>query len=803
MASVKKADARDGGVLGTFWDVVVVGSGYSGFVAAMAAAAAGKRALLVSTGCDLLWESSLARNPVAGKLPPEIQPFMRAIERVTGIAEDWIDPGAAEWVADELLAKAGVARLCFATPVAADITGQGLAQAVTFALEDRLAAIGAAQWIDATEDGLLARACGLEFEAPAPLKRIYRFYLQRDRWPLKFPFDIFTGIYGAYGQMEDSCWSAEKIFRLEIGNAFKGEPFDVFEPFLAAMRKRLSAKCPDALLSHWSWVPYPLFPRQTATVAAPCQNLALAVPMLSPAPIETIGDRCALGAAACARILNSRRTAKKPPAPPKPMAPKATRSLAADVCVVGVGTGGLMATVASSRGGAKTLALEAAQTIGGMAGMGGVRSYHLGCQGGLQDEFDAEVKRLSPNCASPKQVRNAYHGLSRQIATDIFLRKSKAAVVTSARPIPGTVKWQGGRIASLLATTPTGIAEVTAKSWIDAAGCPALAPPPPAPAKTSGKAAKAAPQPAPAASGPLPPWSQMADFIGFDKGGELTVTQDVGRDGAVDASSSLDLTRARLEAMRGLVSRTCVRTSNSFNRTLGIAPEMGVRRRVAATARYRLGLDDMVERRHFNDAVGFTAGRVGELAKDAAGASRDLDFFVGACGLAGAALACDIPYRALIAEGADNLWLAFAGAGATPEAAFAFRKMRDVQRVGEAAGSAAAIAAKLGVPSAEVPHQRLKAALLLSGALKTWRPKPDPFASAIPEGADADPALTGPATAANVRKWVAAIGGKNGGLALWRLYRLGKAALPKEVAKLAAGKTPKAEAAQALLKALG
>lgn len=789
MASVGKVEARNGGVFGTFWDVAVVGSGYSGFVAAMAAAAAGKRTLLVSTGCDLLWESSLARNPVAGKLPPEIQPFMRAMERVTGIAEDWIDPGAAEWVADELLLKAGVERLCFATPVAADINKQGLAQSVTFAMEDRLAAIGAAQWIDATEDGLLARACGLDFQAPAPLKRIYRFFLQRGRWPLKFPFDIFTGIYGAYGQMEDSGWSAEKIFRLEIGNAFKGEPFDVFEPFLAAMRKRLSAKCPDALLSHWSWVPYPLFPRQTAAVAAPCQNLALAVPMLSPTPIETIGDRCALGAAACARILNSRRAAKKPTSQPKPAEPKATRSLAADVCVVGVGTGGLMATVASSRGGAKTMALEAAPSVGGMATMGGVRSYFMGCQGGLQDEFDAEVRRLSPHCASPKQLRAAYHGLARHIATDIFLRKSKATVLTGARPIPGTAKWQGGRIVSLLVSTPTGIAEVTAKSWIDAAGCAALAP-------ASKAKEKAVPE-------LTPPWSQVSDFIGFDKSGELAVTQNACIDGAVNASDSIDLTRARLEATRGLVARTSVRTSNSFNRTLGLAPEMGVRRRKAAVARYRIGLDDLVARRKFEDAVGFTAGRVGELAKQAAGTSQDLDFFVGECGLAGAPLACDIPYRALLAEGSDNLWLAFAGAGATPEAAFAFRMMRDVQRVGEAAGAAAAIAAKLGVASGDVPPQRLKAALLLSGALKAWRPKPDPFASAVPENPEADPAFTGPDTAANVKKWIAAIGGKNGGLALWRLYRLGKAALPKEVAKLASGKTPKAAAAQALLKALG
>ena len=791
MASKGKAEAKSGGILDTFWDIAIVGAGYSGFAATLAAVAAGKKVLLIDPRCDLLWESAISRNPVTGKLPPEMRPFMHAMEMATGIAEDWIDPGSAEWVANGLLLDAKVERLYYATPVAANISKQGIVDSVTFALLDRLVAISAAQWIDATEDGILARACGLQFEAPAPIKRIYRFFFQRSRWPLKFPFDIFTGIYGAYAQIEDSAWSSEKIVRLEIGNAFKGEPLDVVEPFLTATRKRLAAKCPDALLSHWSWAPYPLFPKQVGAISSPGQNLAIAVPLLSPAPVETIGDRCSLGASACARLLNSRRAAKKPTSAPKPIAPTATGAIEADVCVDGIGTAGLMAAVAAARGGAKVVALEAAQTIGGMATIGGVRSYFMGCAGGLQNELDAEVKRQSPFCGSAQQIRQSYHGLARMLATDAFMRKSKATTILRASVIPGTAKVAKGRLESVIAMTPNGLVEITAKNWIDATGDAALA-------AVAGVERLGAGQ-----AGFIPaPFSLGREFLHFTDAGDLAVERVFDADGYVNAADSLDMTRARIETTCAMVASTNVRTSNSFNRTIGIAPLVGIRRGPLAATRYRLTLDDLIARSHFEDAIGITAGRIGGRSGDEANWSRDLAFFINACGLQDTPLASEIPYRAILAEGVDNLLIAGRAAGGTPEAAFAFRMLRDAQRLGEAAGTAAAMATKLNLAAAEVPMQRLKAALILSTALSPWRPKPDPFASAVPESFDGDPLGALPASPANAKKWIGALGAKNAGIALWRLYRLGAANLPKEIQKLRSAKGPKGEYATKLLDAL-
>lgn len=779
-------------VFGTFWDVVVVGAGYSGFAAAIAAKASGRRVLLVDPGCGLLWESALARNPEAGRMPAEMQPFLCALERATGIARDWIDPGTAEPTANGMLASLGVERLYFATPVAVAQEKNGSLQTVTFALLDRLAAISAAQWVDASEDALLARLCGLSILPQPPIKRIFRFFAQRRRWPMRFPFDVFTGIYGAYAQMEESCWSSERIVRLEVGNAYKGDPIDLFEPFLAAMRKRLAPKCPDALISHWSWAPYPLYAKLPAAAPSPCQNLALAVPALGASIIDTLGDRASLGTVAAARLANGKKTAKRPAAKPKPIVPAPTLEMEADVCVVGAGTAGLVAATASSRSGAKTLAIDAAPVPGGTSTLGGVVSYHLGCSGGIQDELDAATKKFMQSVALPQQQAGSFNGLARLVASETMLAKAKVATSFATRTIPGTATVKGGRIESVLVATPKGIAKVSAKNWIDATGNSDLA-----------AAAGIAAEPASGAGVQINPASQIWGSFAFEGDGTLSLRSGSRFAPDADPSDSVAMTRARIGAIGAIVGEEKLAVCNSFHRTTGIAPSMGVRQGRVAKTRYAITLDDLVERRTFDDAVGFTAGRMGAVDPEKIGRSRDLAFYLLCCGMGGVETACEIPYRALLAEGADNLWIAGKGAGCTPDAALQIRMMRDVQRIGEAAGTAAALACRLGVTAAEVPKQRLDTALMLYGALTPWRPKKSVFGEEVPSGLKGDPVFCGPASAANVKKWVAAIGGANGGIALWRLYRLGASKLPKEVAKLLSAKGAKGDCAALLVGALG
>ncbi|MBR3086472.1 MAG: FAD-dependent oxidoreductase [Kiritimatiellae bacterium] len=774
------------GFTGKFWDIAVVGAGYAGFAAALAANASGKSVLLLDPECDLLWESSHARNPEAGKLPPEMRPFMHDLECATGIARDWIDPGSAEWVANELLLARGIERLYFATPVSARISSNGLVQSVTFALPGSLAAISAAQWIDATENGLLSRVCGVKFAPQPPIKRIYHFCFQRERWPIRFPVEVFTGIFGVHAEMGDSAWSNEKILRLEVGNAFKGSVTAIIEPLFKAARKRIDAKCHGAVVSHWSISPFPAYAKQATPVTGECHNLSIAVPSLSSVSVDTLGDRCGVGVSAFERLRGMRSLAA-PPSRNEPVLPKPTLSVTADVCVAGLGTSGAMAAIAAGRAGAKVVAVEARPAAGGMSTLGAIGTYHLGCSGGLQDELDAEVKRLMPLLCGPGQTPGAFHGLARLWATNALLSKAKVGRLLDTRVIPGSATVKDGRIISILVASGRGIARISARNFVDCTPTGVIA------------AAAGVPEiPAPA---PANPPSLLWTTFAFGKDDELVLLTRGTALVPVPADDAAAMTAARIAGIHKMVESTSIRTSNSFNRITGIAHATGIRQGRLFATRTRITLDDLVERRAFDDAIGFSAGDMAVISGDGQNFGRDLDFYLGPCGLRHMPLACTIPFSALVAEGVSNLLIAGMAGGTAPEASYAVRMMRDLQRKGEAAGTAAALASIDGKDACDAPMRKLKASLVLSGALAPWRRRPSPFGELAPERYDGDPVFCGPESAANVKKWVAALDGPDSGMAMWRLYRLGEDMAMKAIGKPTSGSQKRRSAVASLIAA--
>ena len=75
-----------------------------------------------------------------------------------------------------------------------------------------------------------------------------------------------------------------------------------------------------------------------------------------------------------------------------------------------------------------------------------------------------------------------------------------------------------------------------------------------------------------------------------------------------------------------------------------------------------------------------------------------------------------IPYRALIPKGAKNLLVAGRCISATHEAQASVRIMPIVCTLGEAAGTAAALAAASGLPVAEINTEQLRETLRAQGA---------------------------------------------------------------------------------------
>lgn len=766
------------------WDVAVFGAGYAGYAAATTAAAAGLATILIDRNCSLLWESAIARFPEAGGAPPEMRPFLHAAECATGIADDWIDPGSAEWLACELLAETGVRPLFFAAPVAAGPARDGTLASVTIALRDRLATLRASAWIDATDDAILARLCDPGIPAPRPARLVTHLFLQNIRWHGARQFEIPTGRRATRAFLADSRWSSERILRIESAASEGAVDADL----AGRIFKSLSARLGDdsgALLSHWSFSPYPIYRRPRSAAKPPCGNMALAVPALSRMPSGTLGDRFALGIAAFGEIAGAARNhGSRAGHPDTPATPHPLREIAADVCVVGLGASGLPSAVAAARAGARVVAIEASPAPGGIATMGGVPSYYRGLPGGLQDELDAATERLSGAIEPGAPVPGKYNPFARLAASRSMLESAGVEVILRSSAVPGTAMVENGRIASVLASTPDGVARISAKCWIDATGEAFLS-------RDAGVPFSAGRQ----GDGLMNPFGQVWGAFGFTEPNRLGRFISTPDSGFVDPSDSVALTRARLSAAHALVEGSCVRTSNAFNRTTGLFPLIGIRRGPLVRTRRELTLDDLVLHTRFPDSIGATAGHVDSHLRDAFAESGDLCFYYWCAGLWDWPTACEIPYRALLPVGIDNLWVPCRAGGVDPDSSYAFRMQRDMQRKGEAAGLAAAIAARRGCASADVPIRELQAALRRTGALASCRRGSSNFATGN------RPA--GPVPKTSPSSVAAALEGPDAGILLWRLYRSDHGALPPILRPLLEDSGRAGDRAALLLGAIG
>jgi hypothetical protein len=139
----------------------------------------------------------------------------------------------------------------------------------------------------------------------------------------------------------------------------------------------------------------------------------------------------------------------------------------------------------------------------------------------------------------------------------------------------------------------------------------------------------------------------------------------------------------------------------------GPAPSVGQRRARAIKCEYDITQDDCTEGGKFADKVGCFSfidnGRY--LVKDAG--------------------AYDIPYRALVAKGLDNVLVAGRMMSVEYVAHNSTRNTACCLVCGQAAGTAATLAAQAGVAAREVDVEALQARLRGTGAL--LEPRPDPL----------------------------------------------------------------------------
>lgn len=139
---------------------------------------------------------------------------------------------------------------------------------------------------------------------------------------------------------------------------------------------------------------------------------------------------------------------------------------------------------------------------------------------------------------------------------------------------------------------------------------------------------------------------------------------------------------------------------------LQVASALGVRETRHIVGEYTLTVEDIMARKHFDDAI-CTFGYAVDVHNSTGG---------------GVHFQCvneyyTIPYRCLIPAGCDNLLAAGRCISGTSEAAASYRVMPACVATGEAAGTAAAMAVAEGVAPRDIDIIRLRAKLIENGAV--------------------------------------------------------------------------------------
>jgi hypothetical protein len=177
----------------------------------------------------------------------------------------------------------------------------------------------------------------------------------------------------------------------------------------------------------------------------------------------------------------------------------------------------------------------------------------------------------------------------------------------------------------------------------------------------------------------------------------------------IDGTNADDLTRAEMEA-RAQIHET-VAVMQKVPELAGVelvasGPHIGVRETRHIQGRYRLEEDDLLEGRRFEDGICWTRFSIDVHGSPSKGTvtieGRQVQPY-------------QIPYRALVPVGREGLLMAGRCISGSSRAHASFRVTGDCVAMGQAAGTAAAMAVSAGLPPSEISTSELVGRLKADG----------------------------------------------------------------------------------------
>jgi FAD dependent oxidoreductase len=423
-----------------------------------------------------------------------------------------------------------------------------------------------------------------------------------------------------------------------------------------------------------------------------------------------------------------------------------------EVAVLGGGPAGMAAAVAAARAGRRTLLVERYGFLGGMGTAAGVTNFcglHANVHGemhrvvqGVASDLLARIDRLDglnkPHLILSKIFAQAYDTAAYKIAADDLLAEHEVDILFHA--LGAGVAMQGEtRINALFVETKAGRQAIRADIFIDCSGDGDLAAWAGAryevgdslghmlypsmmfrlngidPAK-AGDAWRTIPQlmeqaeargthkfPRKAAI-VRPQRSQIEWRVNFTQ-----LKRDDGS--AINGLEPDDLTRGEIDGRRQAVEAfQFLRTVPGFEKSyiIDLPPQLGIRETRRVVGGYQLSGEDVLGCASFDDSIGVNGWPMEvHVAGDVIFKFPPIPESRGYN---------ELPYRMLVPEGVDNLLVAGRCASMTHEGQSAARVSGACFAMGEAAGTAAALALSGNTPPRDIAIEELQQALKQQGA---------------------------------------------------------------------------------------
>lgn len=705
------------------FDVVIYGAGFSGFAAAGQLAARGKTVLLVESSGDLLWEGTRALENTGGSSErhPLLEEWLSSLQSRQGADTFHFEPALAEILAADTLRRLRpqCETLLYATAVAVEFSGSCLA-GITVATKSGFRRIQARQWVDATEQASLARLCDPALPLRMP-HAVSRSMVLQSTDP-----ESLDVLIRRLAQSHPGLETFRSLRQSERRLRWIRDGFTPWHRKAAALVRDLRALAIEGpaaqwTVSHCAARDFPIYSSENVQLDAGKlpPNLVVLSPARQSGEMNSPADRFVLGANITLPEAAADLSAEKPVSFAPPPAPTLPEEY--DVVVAGTGTAGALAAIAAARNGARTLALESSTEPGGIGTGGGISSYFHGAPGGIQSELDLRVCDMSELLTGVRPGPKSWHREAKKFVLLEAFEESGVTFLGDAT-VCGVEKGTSGQVAAILATIGGEIFRIPAAAFVDCTGdgdlC-ALAGVP----FTQGRVG----------DGRTLAYSQTAFSLSDHENG-LKVRASNYDAGWVDATDPEDLTRARLEGLAQYLRPIWT----DPDRPVAMASLLGLRQSRQIQTDVQVTLQDMVEDRRFEDSVGEVETVADTHSVDYEFENDDLAFYFWTCRAFRQPLRSTLPYRMMLPLGLDNVWIACRAAGMEGSAAYGLRMQREMQRLGEAAGSAAALCVRSGNLSREINWQDLQSHLDKSGARGPERPEtPSPDIASLLENLDA------------------------------------------------------------------